>query len=44
MVLLTFSFFLNGEYGFSYGVLMLFFGMGIKFNDKIMYYCFREVK
>ena len=37
-------FFLNGEYGFSYVVLMLFFGMGVKFKDKIMYYRFREVK
>ena len=29
---------------YFYGELMLFYGMGVEFTDKIMEYCFREVK
>ena len=33
-----------GGYGFTYGELMLFYGMGVELKDKIMLSCFREVK
>ena len=36
--------FLHGEYGFAYRKLMLFKGMGMEVQDKIMLYYFREVK
>ena len=36
--------FWHGEYDFTYSELMLFWGMGIEFKDKIMLYCFLEVK
>ena len=32
------------EYGFTYRELMLFWGMDMKFKDKMMLHCFREVK
>ena len=32
------------EYGFTYRELMLFWGMGMEFKDKMMLGCFREVK
>ena len=41
---LMLTFISNGEYGFTYGELMLFCGMGMEFKGKIMLYCFREVK
>ena len=36
--------FSHGDYGLSHGELMLFQGMGMKFKNKIMLHCFREVK
>ena len=36
--------FLHAEYGFTYRELMLFWGMGMEFKDKMMLHCFREVK
>ena len=42
MVLLIF--FSHGEYGFTHGEFMLFYGMGIKFMDKVMLHCSGEVK
>ena len=36
--------FWNGEYGFTYRELMLFWGMGVEFKDKIMLYCFGKMK
>ena len=42
VILLTFL--SHGEYGVTYGVVTLFQGIGMEFQDKIMLYCFREVK
>ena len=36
--------FLHAEHGFTYRELMIFWGMGMEFKDKMMLYCFREVK
>ena len=33
-----------GEYGFTYTEFTLFKAMGIDFKERLMLYCFREVK
>ena len=44
LIVVLLTLFWHGEYGFTYRELMLFYGIGMEFKDKILLYCFREVK
>ena len=44
LMVVMLTFFSLGECDFTYRELMLFYGVGMEFKDKIMLYCFRKVK
>ena len=44
LMVVMLTFFSHAEYSFTYRVLMLSWGIGMEFKDKMILHCFREAK
>ena len=44
LMVVMLTFFSHAEYSFTYRVLMLSWGIGMEFKDKMILHCFREAR